>query len=167
MSLNKCKPILVLIILLLLLSCGLSAWGQSEQVGKISLLLIDETKTFQQSMKIEVLARNIKKIEFFELSAKIADVQLSYENPLKGEKADKKYDLIVLFPKGLDDARVQEVWILSAPINHQMKPLLKEGIKTLSLMIEKIFQVEAVDVSESLFPALLAGIFLQNGWISG
>ncbi len=170
MSLNKSRPILVLIILLLLLSCGLIVWGQSaqsEQVSKISLLIIDETKTFQQSMRIEVLAGNIQKMGIFDLSAEIADVESSYENPLKRKTADKKYDLILLFPKGLDDVSVQEVWLLSAPINHRMKSPVREGIETLSSMIERIFQVEAVDVSESLFPALLAGVLLRNGWISG
>lgn len=170
MSFTKSKPVLVFVMSIVLISCLLSAGGQgaqSDKVSKISLLLIDETKSFQQSMKIEVFARNIKRIKIFDLSAKIVDIKSSYQNPLESKTADKEYDLILIFPKGLDDASVQEVWILSAPINCQMKPLVKEGIRTLSSMIEKIFQAEAVDASESLFPALLSGILLQDGWISG
>lgn len=169
MSLTKGRLVVALIVLLLFLFWGFSTWGQaseSEQAKEISLLIIDETKTFQQSIRIELLAGNIKEIGFFDLEAKIVDVKSSYEKPLGVNTTDKKYDLILLFPKGLDDGSIREVWILSVPINYQMEPLVKEGIRTLSSMIEKIFQAEAVNVSESLFPALLSGVLLQDGWIS-
>lgn len=165
---TKNKLIWIFIILMFLLLTGFSVWGQGggKQVRKIALLIVDETKTFQYSMKIEFLARTVKKIQIFDLSAEIVDVKSSYDIPLNKNTTDQQYEIILLFPRGLDDESVQEVWILSSAINHKMDPLVKEGIQTLSSMIEKIFQMKAIDVSEDFVPALLAGALAQNGWIS-
>lgn len=133
--------------------------------SQVSLLIVDETKTFENSLKLEILARNIRKIGFFDLSVQIVDVQSSFEIPLNPNADDKRYSIILLFPRGLDDGSVQQVWILSPAINQKMSPSVKKGIKTLSVMVERIFQVNALDVSEDIIPAFLAAVLSKKGWL--
>jgi hypothetical protein len=133
------------------------------QERRISLLIVDETETFDSSIRVQVLASLLKKTGLFKVSAKIAKVNSSFINPLQGIP-DRRYDIILIVPKGVDDGSIKQIWIITRPINCKTLYLMRY-IELISEIVEKIFLVEAVDITEDLIPAYFAVIFIQEGWL--
>lgn len=156
-------------ILLLLL---FSAWGgpglrgQEEQPARFQLLIADETTSFTASMAVELLARALKRTGLFDLSARIADVDSSFADPLRGQQPEKRYDIIIIVPRGVQDGTVRQVWIVTRPFHE-----VSEGLRTAVALIKEIVnggaqgRLTAVDVTEDAIPAIFATLFIREGWL--
>jgi hypothetical protein len=153
-----------------LISTGLSAQttGQ-EDVAGVRLLLIDETKTFISTMRVGALAGALKQMGMFDVSVKLVDVSSSYDDPLKAEQLDsdqEPFDVILVLPRGLDDGSVGQIWLATAGLE-ALAPTVRAGVSAASHIIDQVFQgpAEAIDVSEDLWPGLLAALYLKEGWL--
>ena len=162
---------LAILLLALLLSLGGSvidslAQDQGQGEAQFKLLIVDETRTFSSSMRVEVLARALIRTELFDLSAKIIDVSSSFDDPLQGEEPDQQYDVILIVPRGIDDGTVKQIWIATRPF-----PELDEGLRgavgTIKEIADGIFRgaAEAVDVTDDLIPGYFATLFIKEGWL--
>lgn len=156
----------VLLIVLLLSGALVAALGQEEGAGRFDLLIVDETKTFSSSMRVEVFARALLRTELFALSAKIVEVESSFVDPLRGEEPDQRYDLIVIFPVGIDDGTVRQIWIVSRPFP-EIGEELRGAVALVKQLADKIFRgaAEAVGVTDDLIPGYFATIFIRGGWL--
>ncbi|MGQ9477337.1 MAG: hypothetical protein ACUVRH_02455 [Candidatus Bipolaricaulia bacterium] len=130
------------------------------------LLIVDETGTFASSMRVEVLARALKRTGLFALSARVVKVESSFADPLQGLEPDKRYDLIVIVPRGIDDRTVRQVWIATRPFP-EISEELRSAVAMVKAIADKIFTgvAEAVDVTEDAIPGLFATIFIKEGWL--
>jgi len=154
----------------ILISIGLSAQTTGQQnVAGVRLLLVDETKTFISTMRVGALAGVLNKMGLFDVSVKLVDVLSSYDNPLKTERLDSgqaPFDVILVLPRGLDDGSVGQIWLATAGLE-SLTPTVRAGVAAVSHVVDQVFQglAEAIDVSEDLWPGLLAALYLQEGWL--
>jgi hypothetical protein len=151
-----------------LISIGLSAQTTGEEsVAGVRLLLVDETKTFISTMRVGALAGALKGSRLFEVSVRLVDVESSYEDPLAGASSDQApFDIILILPRGLDDRSVSQIWVVSGGLD-ELAPSVRAGLAGASQVLDQVFQGigEAIDVSEDLWPGLLAALYLQEGWL--
>jgi hypothetical protein len=91
---------------------------------RVDLLLVDETQTLQASLMVQVYARALQESGLFNFDAKIVSVQSSYDDPLGVNPTEKRYELIVIVPRGIEDGSVPQVWMITKPIGPQTRPQL-------------------------------------------
>ena len=154
----------------ILLSIGVSAQttGQGD-LARVRLLLVDETKTFISTMRVGALAGALNKMGSFDVSVKLVDVLSSYDDPLNTEQLDSgqaPFDVILVLPRGLDDGSVGQIWLATAGLE-SLIPTVRAGVEAASYIVDQVFQglAEAIDVSEDLWPGLLAALYLKEGWL--
>lgn len=155
-------------LLVLILPTGSPGWGlTAEEHGeRFALLIVDETKTFSSSIRVQVLASLLNKSGQFELSARFVDVPSSFADPLQGLEPDRRYDLILIIPRGIDDGTVRQLWVVSRPF-HEISEGLREAIALLKQLAGRVFTgaAEAVDVTDDLIPGYFATLFIREGWL--
>ncbi|MFQ6034151.1 MAG: hypothetical protein ACE5KR_04745 [Candidatus Bipolaricaulia bacterium] len=160
------RVLLVSIALLLIGGAVIAALGQEEGAQKFNLLIVDETRTFGSSIRVEVLARVLLKTGLFELSAKIVEVPSSFADPLQGLEPDKRYDLILVVPQGIDDGTVKQIWVATRPFP-ELDEELRGAVGTVKEIANGIFRgaATAVGVTDDLIPGYFAAIFIREGWL--
>ena len=100
------------LLLCMALLLGLSISGSSNQKGarKLSLLFVDETKTFTSTMRVGITANALKKMGPFTIAADMVDMSSSYVDPLAGKTPPARpYDIVIIFPRGLDNGSVHQI----------------------------------------------------------
>lgn len=162
--------LLALFVLLVLPLAGSPSWGLAQEpqaeAEKFALLIVDETKTFSSSIRVQVLASLLKKTGQFELFAKFVEVSSSFDDPLQGLEPDRRYDLILIIPRGIDDNTVRQLWVVSRPFP-EISEGLRRAIGLLKQLAGRVFTgaAEAVDVTDDLIPGYFATIFIREGWL--
>jgi hypothetical protein len=163
---KKLRFLLIPLFLLLIDWGALSGLGQEEQPQRFQLLIVDETKSFVASMGVELFARTVRRTGLFDLSAKIVDVDSSFANPLQGEEPDRRYDVIVIVPRGIDDDSIREIWIATRPFS-EISGELRNAVALIKEIVNRVPQarIRAVDVTEDLIPGFFATVFIREGWL--
>lgn len=143
------------------------AFGQEAPEAKMELLLVDEIKGFISSLQVEVLARAIKRTGMFNLTAKLVEVKHILDFPLGKNPDEKRYDIILIVPKALEDGLIRQVWIVTLPRRCDRSSRVWEAVGLLSTLVEGIYRgaAEAVDVTEDLIVALFSTLAQRNGWL--
>ncbi len=143
----------------------------SAQAGAepIRVLVVDETKTFNSTMRVAGLVGALRAVGVFEVGVTLGDVTTNYDDPLAGrlpEAGEGPYDLIVILPRGLDDGSISHIWIVSAGLS-DLPPAVTAALGVLAGTVELVFAeiAEAIDVSEDLWPCLLWAVYSTKGWI--
>jgi len=160
--------LLLLLSLVVLSAVTLAAAGHDAGV-RVRVLVIDETKTFASTMRVAGVVGALKGSDLFTVEIRLADVASSYDDPLAGATLtgpNVPYDLLLIFPRGLDDRSVRQVWIVSDGLD-RLPPAVRAGVDFASRIIDGAFAgtAGAVDVSEDLYPGLLWAFYAQEGWI--
>jgi len=161
------RKIIVLVLLTLLVLASVQALAQQNQPQmKLRLLLVDETKTFASTMRVGALAGVLKKMGMVDLTVKMVDVDSSYADPLAGlEVSEQPYDLVLIIPKGIDDASISQIWLVSE--YYETSTPQHALLTGLSGIVDQVFQgtATATDVSEDLWPAGYAALYREQGWL--
>jgi hypothetical protein len=136
------------------------------------LLLIDETKTFESTVRVGILAKVLQGTGMFEVSVLLAGVETGYDDPLYGrvrEENQGPYDMILIVSKGVDDGSLPTVWVVLGTFGGEAIDLKAsmEMLGAFSGMIDQIFQgvAKAVDVRTDLYPLFFAALYLKEGWL--
>jgi hypothetical protein len=167
MNENWSKSVLwIFVVLLLIGGAVIAVLGQEEGPQKFNLLIIDETRTFGSSMRVQIMASVAKRTGLFDLSARIVQVNSSFDDPLRGEVPDKQYNIILVIPWGIDDGTVEQLWVITRPFT-EISEELRGAVAIIKEITNGIFHgvAEAVDVTEDLIPGYFATIFIQEGWL--
>jgi hypothetical protein len=97
----------------------------------------------------------------------LADVTSDWDDPLAGKTNESDpYDIAIVLPRGIDTGTAVAIWIVSDGLG-----VLPSDVRaSMDVVIQIINQVflgaaEARTVSDDLFPALLWGLYVQEGWI--
>ena len=164
---RQVRKIVVLALLALLVLASVQAFAQQSQPQmKLRLLLIDETKTFASTMRVGALAGILNKTGMVDLSVKMIDVDSSYVDPLVGlDTPEQPYDLVLIIPRGIDDASISQIWLVSEYYNSSTPQYAL--LAGLSEIVDQVFQglATATDVSEDLWPAGYAALYREEGWL--
>ena len=152
----------------LILAATLAASAQSE-AGPVRVLVVDETKTFNSTMRVAGLVGALRSVGLFEVGVTLSDVTSSYDDPLADwslEEEEEPYDLIVVLPRGLDDGSISQIWIVSAGVSNLSQGVFA-ALNAAAGIVDQVFAGigEAIDVSEDLWPCLLWAVYSTKGWI--
>ena len=161
------RKIILLALLTLLVLASVQAFAQQNQPQmKLRLLLVDETKTFASTMRVGALAGVLNKTGMVDLTVKMVDVDSSYADPLAGlEVSEQPYDLVLIIPKGIDDASISQIWLVSE--YYETSTPQYALLAGLSGIVDQVFQglATATDVSEDLWPAGYGALYREQGWL--
>jgi hypothetical protein len=135
----------------------------------VRILVVDETKTFLSTMRVAGLVGGLRQIPLFEVEVRLADVDSSWDDPFAAEglpEGATPYDVIVIIPRGVDDASIPWIWVVTGWID-TLAPQVRSGLEAISQILNQVFAGvgEAIDVSEDLWPGLLAAAYSAKGWI--
>lgn len=151
----------------LVLGVSVPLSAQQPGIGKIRILLVDETKTLFSTLRVGALATRLKKSNQFETMVKFADVRSSFDDPLFGvEPEGKPYDIIIVIPRGIDDGTVKQVWLVTRWLP-RLSSQVRRAVEMISTYIDRIFSgvAEATDITEDLFVGLLSAVYVARGWL--
>ncbi len=154
-----------LIPALVLALFALAPWVQAQE-APVRVLVIDETKTFQESLQVNALVGLLKGNPAFAVTARLAEVASPLDLPLQGQSLETRFDLVVLVP--LDLARGKTVWLFGRPYFEQKEPQVAQAAQALRGMLSQVFAPQGASVrgvGDDLFPAIVAGFFLKHGWL--
>jgi len=152
----------------LILATTLAVSAQSE-AGPVRVLVVDETKTFNSTMRVAGLVGALRSVGLFEVGVTLSDVASSYDDPLADwslAEEEELYDLIVVLPRGLDDGSISQIWIVSAGVSNLSQGVFA-ALNAAAGIVDQVFAGigEAIDVSEDLWPCLLWAVYSTKGWI--
>jgi hypothetical protein len=137
----------------LLLVFALTVVGGMLALGQVRLLIVDETETIEESMRIEVLARRLVATGAFVVRATQTMPTAPWD---RGE-----FDLVLVIP-----ARSRFVW-LCAPLRAPVQP--PAGLPSLPDVLELAFggTREVRTPADDLYPLLLSSFFARIGVLDG
>jgi hypothetical protein len=97
----------------------------------VDLLLVDETQTLQASLLVNVLAATLKRTGLFEIEAVFARVSSSFEDPLGVNPTERRYEMVLVIPRGIEQGTLRQIWIVTCPLTHATRPEVLQGIQTI------------------------------------
>lgn len=155
------------IVLTSIIALGALISSASAQSNKVDLLLVDETQTLQASLMVQIYARALQESGLFNFEAKIVRVESSYDDPLGVNTTDKKYELIVIVPRGIEDGSVLSIWLITKPIGPQTRPELLNAIE---LIRQRVTQgsgglLKALTVMDDGALGIFSSVFEHHGWL--
>ena len=162
----KCRVGILLIVGLLAL--GMAAAAQ-EVPGAVRVLVVDETKTFLSTMRVAGVVGTLKQMPGFEVDVRFEDAASTLADPLADKLPSEEtvgYDIVVVIPRGIDDASIGWVWIVSDWLP-TLPPQIQAGVAILSQVIDQAFVDVAtgIDVTEDFYPNILWSEYVVKGWI--
>ena len=141
--------------------------GVAQPSERVDLLLVDETQTLQASLMVQVYARALQESGLFNFDAKIVSVQSSYDDPLGVNLTEKRYELIVIVPRGIEDGSVPQVWMITRPIGPQTRPQLLVAMELVRQRVEQgsggLFK--ALTVMDDGALGIFSSVFERHGWL--
>lgn len=157
-------PKRITLVILIALGWSLNAIGAQ---SKVDLLLVDETQTLQASLMVQIYARALQESGLFNFDAKIARVESSYDDPLGVNSTEKKYELIVIVPRGIEDGSVPQIWLITQPMGPQTRPELLAALELIRRRVEQgsagLFR--ALTVLDDGALGIFASVFERHGWL--
>jgi len=161
------RAFIITSILVALAIISTQAIAQVDQEREeIRLLIVDETKSFSSTMRVGALAKVLDQSGMVDLAVEMIDVESSYADPLADlSTPEQPYDLILIIPKGIDDTTIANIWLVSRYYEKTMPQYML--LASLSEIVNQVFKGNAVatDVSEDLWPASYASLYLTEGWL--
>ncbi len=141
--------------------------GAAQPTERVDLLLVDETQTLQASLMVQIYARALQESGLFNLDAKVVSVQSSYDDPLGVNLTEKRYELIVIVPRGIEDGSVPQIWMITRPIGPQTRPQLLNALELIRQRVEQgsagLFK--ALTVMDDGALGIFATVFERHGWL--
>ncbi|MCR4404154.1 MAG: hypothetical protein NUW06_02485 [Candidatus Acetothermia bacterium] len=163
---RRALVLLSVFLLALVALGGPRAGGREEQPEQFKLLVVDETRSFAASMAVELFARAVRRTGLFDLAARSVSVASSFDDPLRGQRPDRRYDIIVIVPRGVEDGTVNQVWIATRPFP-EISLELRQAVALIKGIVNSGAQgrLRAVDVTDDALPGIFATIFIREGWL--
>jgi hypothetical protein len=164
-------------VLFIVLIGGLIALGAAYQPAPaqetqgtsapVQLLLVDETKTLQASLLVNVMAATLQQTGLFEIEAFFADVESSFDDPLGENTTDRVYEMVVIVPREETLESMRQIWIATCPITHETRPEIAAGVRTIQQLLEERAQgqLKALGVLDDALPGYFASLFEKHGWL--
>lgn len=158
----------IAIVLLVVLVSGfvVNAAGQ-EAEEKYRVLFIDESTSFEISMRVQGLVGGLKGREELDVVAKTAEVQSPTENPIDAGEVSGM-DLVIIVPPTIETGQLNQVWIITRPLSVMPVESRGQAVKRLAQLkdaIHKAFSgtVNPVGVEDDVIPAYFSTLYLREG----
>ena len=124
----------------------------SMAADSVSLLIVDNTQTFMESMQVEILARALLASHLFTINA-VTQV------PVSADPHGPFQFVIIVPPDG------SFVWVCTAGVPAVLPDVQQQTLKVLKTSIEQVFMGtrKAADPGDDLYPFFWAAYFLHTG----
>ena len=122
----------------------------SMAADSVSLLIVDGTQTFRESMQVEVLARAL-------LASHLFTVNAVTQVPGSADPHGPFQFVIIVPPNG------SLVWVCTAGLPDRLPDVQQQALKVLETSIEQVFMGtrKAADPGDDLYPFVWAAYFLH------
>lgn len=160
---------LIVLALMALVLFGLSGPGVAEaDEAKLDLLIVDETKTFEASLLVNMAAGALKQTGMFNVEAEFVDVNSSFDDPLGPNDGENVYDVIAIVPRALEQRELMQLWLATCPYLPGGPDQLRRGVQTIQHLVAEQSRgvLTALGVHDDAVPGLFATIFANHGWLS-
>jgi hypothetical protein len=153
---------------LLLISTASASLPAQQASQPVDLLLVDETQTFQGSLLVNLLAATLKRTGLFAIEAKFVEVSSSFDDPLGANTTDRRYEMVLVIPLGVEQGILRQIWIVTCPLTHATRPAILEAIETIQQLVAEGSRglIEAVGVRDDAIPGFFATLFERGGWLA-
>ncbi len=143
------------------------AQGTQQASAPVQLLLVDETRTLQASLLVNVMAAALQRTGLFEIEAVFANVESSFDDPLGENSTDRVYEMVVIVPREEELQNMRQIWIATCPITHETRPEIAAGVRTIQRLLDERSQglVKALSVLDDALPGYFASLFEKHGWL--
>jgi len=124
----------------------------SMAADSVSLLIVDGTQTFMESMQVEILARALLASHLFTINA-VTQI------PVSADPHGPFQFVIIVPPDG------NLIWVCTAGLPAVLPDVQQQAIKVLETSIEQVFMGtrKAADSGDDLYPFFWAAYFLHTG----
>lgn len=153
----------VFTLALLLAPVWVSAFNAQSEPAPVRVLIVDETRTLFASFQVNALVQVLRGMPGLSVAAQFVEVDSGLELPPLKNVAGKRFDVIVIVPRQLEEFR--QIWLITRPWN-TLAPSLQAAVTTMAQTVEAIFgntDVHPRNVNQDLVPAWFAAIFQQMG----
>ena len=160
---------LIVLALLALALLGWSGPGVAQVDGdKLNVLIVDETKTFEASLFVNMAAGALKQTGMFNVEATFVDVDSSFDDPLGPNESGSVYDIIAIVPRALEKRELTQIWLATCPYLPGGPDRLQRGVETIQDLVAEQSRgvLTALGVHDDGVPGFFATIFSNNGWLS-
>jgi len=143
--------------------------GTAQEAPKpVDLLIVDETQTFRGALMVNLLAAMLKETGLFAIEAKFVEVSSSFDDPLGINGTERRYEMILVIPVGVERGTLRQIWIVTCPLTHQTRPQILKGIETIQRLVEEGSQglIEAASVRDDAIPGFFSTLFSRAGWLA-
>jgi len=133
----------------------------------ISVLVIDETDSFVESLAVNAIVGLMKQQSdlFASVDAFIAPVSSPFDLPFRDNPNGKRYDLVIVAPKGV--LSLGQIWLVTTTYPQNQPQLLGAMgfLDGLAVRFSAQFglSLRVLDVTESLFVGILSGFLTRIG----
>jgi len=158
------------LLLIGILSLGWAlAVAAQEAPSPVRILVVDETKTFLSTMRVAGAVGALKQMPGLAIDVRFADAASKLADPLAGQMPPEDaepYDIVVIIPRGIDDASIPWIWIVSGWVP-ALPAQTQVSVAILSQVIDQVFVgvATAIDVTEDFYPNILWSEYVVKGWI--
>jgi len=130
-----------------------AAWATGPAVR---VLIVDQTQTVTESMRLEVLARALLATGDFQLAA--------VTEPPRGPHPQGPFQFVVIVPE-----RGGWIWVCTPTLPGKLPLELQAALQGLEEAIQRVFQGKRrpVDPGADLYPALWSAYFIKVGILEG
>ncbi len=154
----------LLVLLILTFSFALTA---EEAEGPSRLLFVDETRSFEISMRIQGLVKRLKESKEIEVDALTRQVENPTISPVE-EPPEEPYDLVIIVPPTIETGQLKQVWLITKPLSKFPRRERRRVLVQLEKLKEAVSEafegkVTPVGVNDDLIPAYFSSLFLREG----
>jgi len=153
--------------LVVMSGCVLADDAEVTELSAYRVLIVDGTKTLNATMRVLALANVIRQSGLAQVTVQLADDLGSFDEPLIGrEGPDRPYHLIILVPRGVDDATCYGVWVVLSSASQGL-PDVAAAVELLAQAVDAVFAgiTRAVSAGDDLWAAATAALYVQEGWL--
>jgi len=153
-----------------ILCLGWALAATAQDAGESTrILVVDETKTFVSTMRVAGVVGALRQMPGFAVDVRFEDAAGRLADPLADlipAEDVEPYDIVLIIPRGIDDASIPWIWIVAGWVP-QLPPRLQASVAILSQIVDQAFAglAEAVDTTEDLYPNILWSEYVVKGWI--
>jgi voltage-gated potassium channel Kch len=161
------RSIIVALFLGLIVGGSFAAAAESGSPSPYRVLIVDGTKTLVSTMRVVGLAGGIRQSGVADVTVILADDLGPFSDPLPDQpRPEAPFDLILIVPRGIDDATATRIWVLVAG-NPRENPLAAQAVELLRAGIDRAFAgiASAVGPLDDLWAALTASYYVLEGWL--
>jgi hypothetical protein len=155
-----------LLLVGLIVTVSLAGTADPSTAPALRILVVDGTKTLASSMRVIALAEGIQK-SGADVKMILAEGLGPFDAPLRNQSPPATpYNVILIFPRGLDEGTASRIWILSAG-DPRERPAVAQVVATLRQGIDRAFSGIAAGVGplDDLWAAFTASLYVREGWL--